>query len=359
MTAAAEDRPVVLPGHAAVLQPAAALEHTLGENDVHLPHRMDHTPQIHNGLCAAVQQEIVEVHLVEHPLDVGQADLKGGVDSLPTKCPVHHLGVLFGDQPLPVKAGDGDLLPPLHPVVSPGAARASVVLHRDDRGIICLPGGVVDDHHPVGPVDTDAVHPHAAREHQAVVGVELAELAVPNLHVHLDPPAHLVVHVLPEEGQLRLPAHIAGAFKGQIAVLAGAEVQVDTLRPEHVPGLLLPEPLNIPQTTAVKDTGEVHVENHVGQPCEQVVLSRLIKAVPMQHTHDLEEQRIAVLLVQGGTALAPLRGCPVKDKAVLAVLLDGATHHGPGGQFKNPVSGLGHAPTSCQFHSTTGEGKSK
>ena len=196
----------------------------------------------------------------------------------------------------------------------------------------------------MGPVDTDAVHPHAAGEHQAVIGVELAELAVPDVHAHLDPPAHLPVHILPEEGQLRLPAHTAGALKGQVAVLPGTEIQADALWPEHVPCLLLPEPLNIPQTAAVKDTGEVHVEDHVGQSCEQSVLPGFVKAVPMQHTHDLEEQRIAVLLVQGGTALAPLRGCPVKDKAVLAVLLDGVTHHGPGGQFKNPVSGLGHAP---------------
>src|SRR5699024_3857553 len=111
----------------------------------------------------------------------------------------------------------------------------------------------------------------------------------------------------------------------QIAVLTGAEVQAHTLLPEHVPGLLLPEALNVPQAAAVKNAGKVHVENHVGQPCEQGVLPGFVKAVPMQHTHDLKEQCVAVLFMKGGVAPAPPCGYPVKVKAVAPIFLDGVT----------------------------------
>ena len=72
----AEHRPIVLPTHAALIQPAAALEHTLGEDDIDLLNRMLHAPQIGDGVRPAEGQEVFEVHLVQHTLDIGHTDLE-------------------------------------------------------------------------------------------------------------------------------------------------------------------------------------------------------------------------------------------------------------------------------------------
>ena len=76
MAVLAEHCPIVLPTHAASVQPAVALEHTLGEDDVHIPDGMLHAPQIGDGVRPAEGQEVFEVHLVQHTLDIGHTDLE-------------------------------------------------------------------------------------------------------------------------------------------------------------------------------------------------------------------------------------------------------------------------------------------
>ena len=49
---APEGIPVVFPGHPAVFQPAKALEHTLGEDDVHILDVMFLSPDIGDGFLA-------------------------------------------------------------------------------------------------------------------------------------------------------------------------------------------------------------------------------------------------------------------------------------------------------------------
>ena len=76
MAVLAEHRPVVLPAHAALVQPAAALEHTLGEDDIDLLNRMIYAPQVGDGVRAAAVKIILEVHLVQHALDIRHTDLE-------------------------------------------------------------------------------------------------------------------------------------------------------------------------------------------------------------------------------------------------------------------------------------------
>ena len=76
MAVLAEHRPIVLPAHAASVQPAAALEHTLREDDIDLLNRMLHAPQIGNGVRAAAVKIILEVHLVQHALHIRHTDLE-------------------------------------------------------------------------------------------------------------------------------------------------------------------------------------------------------------------------------------------------------------------------------------------
>ena len=76
MAVLAKHRPVVLPVHATGSEPAVSLEHALGEDDVHIPDGMLHAPQIGDGVRPAEGQEVFEVHLVQHTLDIGHTDLE-------------------------------------------------------------------------------------------------------------------------------------------------------------------------------------------------------------------------------------------------------------------------------------------
>ena len=303
-------------------------------------------PDIGDGFLAAEIQNPVEVHLMYHSLDIGQANLKRGVDRAAAKCPVYHLCVSFGNEALPVKTGDGYIHPPLHPVILPGAVLGVVILHGNDRDILGCHHGIVHHDDAMGLIDIDPVQPHTAGEHQPVVGVEFAELAVADGHVHLDATAHLVVHILPEKRQFALAAHAVGSLEGEIAAHPSSQIQTHSLRAKHIPCLLLADQLAGQRTAAVKDSGEVHVEDHIGQAVNEPVVCGLGKVVSLQNAHDLEEQRVAVLLVKGGKALALFRRRPVKGKVPLSVFLRGVTHHRPGGQFKNTVFVLGHLLTS-------------
>ena len=158
----AESCPVILPGLAVFRQPPVAFEHALGEDDVHLRHRVVHAPQVGEvgGACRA--EEVVKIHLVEHPLYKGQANLEGGVAAAQRL--VEPGGVFFGDKALSVKFGDGKVLHPLHPAVAAHTVRAAHILHGNDPGA-ALQGMVVHHNDPVGPVNLHALHPGAGGEH--------------------------------------------------------------------------------------------------------------------------------------------------------------------------------------------------
>lgn len=65
MAVLAEHRPVVLPTHAASVQPAAALEHTLGEDDIDLLNRKLKV------LIVEMKAEIAEARRLK---DLGEGD---------------------------------------------------------------------------------------------------------------------------------------------------------------------------------------------------------------------------------------------------------------------------------------------
>ena len=76
MAVLAEHIPIIIPVHATGSEPAVSLEHALGEDDVHIPDGMLHAPQIGDGVRPAEGQEVFEVHLVQHTLDIGHTDLE-------------------------------------------------------------------------------------------------------------------------------------------------------------------------------------------------------------------------------------------------------------------------------------------
>ena len=123
--------PIVLPGHTVLPQPAIRLELTPGENDVHTADGVCLAPDIHNGLGAASLQKILEVHLVEHPLDVGHPNLEGGVGVSAATGLVHHICVLFGNEAHAIKAGDVQIFQRICPVEG---SWLSAFPQGDDRG---------------------------------------------------------------------------------------------------------------------------------------------------------------------------------------------------------------------------------
>ena len=181
-----------------------------------------------------------------------------------------------------------------------GTALRSVVLYGDDADIPLCARRIVDDHHPVGPVNADAVNADTAGQHQSVVGIELAELAVTDGHIHHNAAAHRVIKILSNEGQPRLPAHAARTLKGKIAMRAGAKIKAHALGTEQGPGLLPPDPVFLSGTAPVEDAGEVHIENDVREVSHQLPTGSSGEGIAVQHAHDLIEQCVIVLLVRCG-----------------------------------------------------------
>ena len=165
-----EGVPIVLPGHVVLLQPAVCLELAAGKDDVHTVHRVGLAPDVRDGLRAAASQEVLEIHLMEHPLDVGHSDLKGRVGVVAAECLVHRLRILFGNQAHAVEAGDVHVLQCLHSVKG---AWLFPLPKGDDRHPLRFFTRVIDHDDAVLSVDPDAIHPRAAGKHQAIIGVEL------------------------------------------------------------------------------------------------------------------------------------------------------------------------------------------
>ena len=185
-------------------------------------------------------------------------------------------------------------------MVFAGAALRAVVFHRDH---LCGRGRsyrIVNDHHPVGAVNADAVNADAAGQHQAVVGVEFAELTVTDGHIHHNASAHRIIKILSDEGQPRLPAHAARTLKGKIAMRAGAKIKAHALGTEQGLRFFLPDPVFLSGTAPVEYAGEVHIENDVREVRHQLPTGSSGEGIAVQHAHDLIEQRVIILLVRCG-----------------------------------------------------------
>ena len=152
----------------------------------------------------------------------------------------------------------------------------------------------------MGPVNADAVNADAAGQHQPIVGVELAELAVTEGHIHHDASAHGVIKIFPNEGQPRLPAHAARTLKGKVTMRPGAKVQAHALGTEQGLRFFLPDPVFLSGTAPVEYAGEVHIENDVREVSHQLPTGSSGEGIAVQHAHDLIEQRVIILLVRHG-----------------------------------------------------------
>lgn len=278
---------------------------------------------------------------MEHPLYKGESNLERGVAA--TQGFVEPGGVLLGDEALPVKLGDGEVLHPLHPLVVAYAVRAAHVLYGDDPGT--APQGMVVHHNdPVGPVDLHALHPCAGGEHEPVVGVELGELAPAQLQVQHNAPAHRLPQIRPEEREPAHAAHGVGTLEGGVLLRAVPQVQGDALRAEQLLRQGLQPGHTGGNTVPVKDAGEVHIAQDRGQVLHYARLFRGGEPVPVEDALDLEEQGVLVLLLPP-RKLAPPGGIPVEGDGNSPALLLGVAQDGLGGEQIDPVT-AGHGRAS-------------
>ena len=254
---------VLRPVQAVFLHPAQALAHAPSQNHVHLFHGMPHAEQIGNLSNAELREQSVEVHCMDHALDIGQANLEGKMPRFQGCVTAQHVSQLLGDQALAVKFQNLNICGLLHPGVTAHGMLGAVILHGDDGDVLHDAAGIVHNHNVVGvhPESTVAfLDPLPVAEQQPVVGVELGKLTLPELHAQGDPLPHGREEIRPEEGQLVFTAHAGRALKGHKAVGFLSKIHQDALRPEE-PFCPVLELLNPAHRATVKDAGEVQVDH--------------------------------------------------------------------------------------------------
>ena len=294
-----ERSPVILPGHSVLAQPAIALEHTFGQNNIHIPDRVLHAPQIGDVAAACVGKQLFEIQFVEHPLDEGHTDLKGMMRHRPAILLVQSPGILFGHDPLTVEFRDGEGHFLFHTAVGFHAVFFFHRFYRDHiHRFFCVDHRIVHNDYPVFLFNLDSVHADAAGEHQAIVGIELAELAFPDLHIQHDAAAHGPIEFLPDEGQPGVTAHAVGTGKGIIHILPGAEVQRHAVGAKHVLRLLLPLH-GLPRVPPVKDAGEIHVKHRLGKRVADLSFLCLGRGSSIHGAEQLMEERVVLLCFIG------------------------------------------------------------
>ena len=235
----AEGIPIIRPGHTVFFQPTVTLEHTLGEDDIHIINIMFFAPDIFQNKGAAAFEKVLKIHLMQHAFHIRHTDLKRGMAMGAAKDFVDHLGVLFRNEAFAVKFGNAEKLVFLNAVIFAHTAVSRGILNGNH---FCARVDFVIVHHnnAVRFININSVNASAARKHQSVIGIEFGKLANAEFHIHHNALTDRLVKILADKGEPCLAAHTGRAFKSNIGVLARAEVQGNSFGAEHRLCLLLP-----------------------------------------------------------------------------------------------------------------------
>ena len=192
MTVFPECLPVILPGHTVFPQPIISLELAAGQDDVHILDCVIYAPDILNDLCTGTLQKVLEVYLMQHPLDIRHADLKRSMAMPAAVGLVHCLSVLLRNQSDAVEASDLHIFQCLYSVIFP---RLIPFPNSNDGNSLYDLRRVVDHNDAVRLVNTNAVYPDSAGKQQFIVCIELTELTALQDHIHHHAPAHWLIQV--------------------------------------------------------------------------------------------------------------------------------------------------------------------
>ena len=319
MTVTTECVPVIFPCHLVFGKPAVAFEHAFRQDDIHFLHRMTHAPNVDDFFCTVLAKKILEIHLVQHSLNIGHANLKRSMNVFPAVGLINRLGVFLRDDSLSVKFCHGKGLAFLYAFVFAHALCSAVLFYGDH--ISCSLKLVVWYHdHAVRSVNIHTVDPHTARKHQSVIGVQFGKLTHTDFHIKHNTLSDRDIKILSDKRQLCMAAHIAGTLKGEIAVRTGSKIQRNSFGTEHGLRFFLTFRISFLFGVAVKDFGKVHVEKNVRKIGDQILLGRHLKIIAVQYAHGLKEQCVIFLFVQSGIHSAFFRGGAVERNRIYAVV---------------------------------------
>ena len=252
---------ILRPGQSVFGHPAEALEHALGENEIHIVDPVPLTPDVRDlGDSELVKQALV-VHLMDNALDVRQTDLKGMMFFLIT---AEQRRQLLRHQPLAIELQHLDVQPILDAAIGAHRIRRTVIRHGDDRHIPHQRFRIVDDNDTFGIQKVLALDPIAVGEHQCVIGIELRELTPADLHAEHHVLPELFVNVLADEGEPVRSAHACGALEGDIVFQLETNVELHALRAKECLRLFL-QLQHLTDRLAVEDAGEVDVHEYIVQ----------------------------------------------------------------------------------------------
>ena len=94
-----------------------------------------------------------------------------------------------------------------------------------------------------------------------------------DFQIHHDSFGNRGEKILTDERKPGLPAHITGAFKGEISVLPGAKVQHDSLGTEHTFRFLLADDLPLAQPSCIKHLLKIHIKDDLRKQRKERTMS--------------------------------------------------------------------------------------
>ena len=207
----------------------------------------------------------VKVHFVHDALDVGHADLKRMVVVFVVSIGVETLPQLRRYQAFPVKLQHLHIHGLLHTGIGADRFYAAVILHSDHRDVLHDAPGIVHHDDVIGiHVEGVPVDLLSACEHQTVVGVELRELALSDLHAQAHALPHGIIEIGADKGELIIPAHAGRTLEGHETDGSSVKDELDPLRAKEKLSHLL-QLLHPPDRPPVEDPGEVEINQEALQ----------------------------------------------------------------------------------------------
>ena len=271
---------------------------------------------------------------MHNALDVGQANLEGVVVVLLIAIGIQTACQFRRDQTFAVKLQHIHIHGLFNARVFADRFFAAVILDGDDGNFFHDTARII--------YDDDVIRVHAkkplidcpaAGKHQAVVGVELGELTLPDLHAQGHALPHGVVKIGADEGELVFPAHAGRSLERHEAGRPSVKGKLDPLRPKEQFRLFL-QFLHQSGRRAVEDAGEVQ-HHKVRQQLVPVGHQDVFLVYSGQGEKLMEQGAIVLrnLLHQGLIRLI----CRIKIEAPAVLGLPGEVQNRPRGDVEDVI----------------------
>ena len=250
------------PGQTILFHPTEALEHTLGQDHIHIFDAVPLAPDIHDHVNAQVIEQGSEIHFMDDAFDVGQANLKGMMLMPVLFQRIKFTGQSWGYQAFSIKLRDLDIHFLFHSGISSNSCIAAIILHCNGFDLGYDASGIINDDDPPIIKEPFTINPTAAGKEQAVIGVEFTQLALPNGNTEHHAFFQLFIKVRPNEAEFGIAAHTGRTLEGHIGVQVALQTKLDSLRAEH-PFCFSLKLRHLAHRLSIKDAGKINVDKHL------------------------------------------------------------------------------------------------